>query len=324
MISEGGPASFGTLKTEAFDVFIYGLGFETRSTKIAESIGRLTRTCAIKMTGPSIHSLKKNILFAHTRKQLIVDEADGSVGTAISDAISRSRKGNKSIRIGFDLSSVNRLVLFEVLGAISRSARALDEVEIFYCPAAFEEPEPQFPCIEKLGPVNGAFSAFDVDLTKPLCLLMGVGFDAGVSMGIISHLEPRLTYCLWGTGVSKQFDEAVRRANFDFDFSGFNTRVLSYDLKDPVGAFQKLESVVYGLRNEYRIVIIPMGPKLFTLHAALIGIAYFGEVAVWRVQHSRLEPLDARPGAFCIRARLMTDLLAQFASRESLIFEGEI
>jgi hypothetical protein len=320
MISEGGPVSFGALKTKDFDVFVYGLGFETRSTKIAESIGPSIRTCAIRMAGPSIHSLKKNVLFAHVRKQIVVEETDGSVGNVIATAIDRSRKSDHALRIGFDISSVNRLVLFEVLTGISRSVQGSDEVEIFYCPAAFEEPEPQFPCIEKLGPVNGTFSAFDADPTKPLCLLMGVGFDAGVSMGIISHLEPRLTYCLWGTGVSKKFDDAVQTANFNFEFSGFNTKILSYDLKDPVGAFQKLESITYALRKEYRLVTIPMGPKLFTLHAALLGIAYFGEVAVWRVQHSRLAPLDARPGTFCIRAKLMTSLLAQFASRERSLF----
>ena len=210
-----------------------------------------------------------------------------------------------------------------MLVAISRYASAQDDIEILYCPAAFDEPAPQFPCIEKLGPISGAFSAFDADPAKPLCLIMGVGFDAGVSMGIISHLEPRLTYCLWGTGVSKEFDVSVKRANFDFEFAGFDTKVLSYDLRDPVGAFQMLESVTYGLRRDYRIVVIPMGPKLFTLHAALIGIAYFGEVAIWRVQHTRLDPPDSLPGAYCIRTRLMADLLAQFAQREQSLFAVE-
>jgi hypothetical protein len=218
--------------------------------------------------------------------------------------------------------TTNRLILFDVLLAISCSTEASDSVEIFYCPAAFDEPVPQFPCIEKLGPINGYFSAFDADPAKPLCLVMGVGFDAGVSMGIISHLEPRLTYCFWGTGVSKQFDDAVKRANFDFEFSGFNTKVFSYDLKDPVGAFQILESIIYGLRRNYRVVAIPMGPKLFTLHTALIGIAYFGEVAIWRVQHTRLDPPDSLPGAYCIRAQLMTDILAQFAKRQEALLNA--
>lgn len=320
MIGHGEAVSFAKLRSNKFDVFVYGLGFETRSTKIAESLGTAARTFAIRMAGPTIHSFKKNLEFAHTRKQIVIDGADVSTQDVIVTAINRSRRNDGPVRIGFDLSSVNRLILFDVLTGIARSVRKEDEVSVFYCPAAFEEPQPQFPCIEKIGPINGTFSAFDADPAKPLCLLMGVGFDAGVSMGIISHLEPRLTYCLWGTGISKKFDDAVRRANFDFEFPGFNTRVLDYDIKDPVGAFQKLESITYGLRNDYRVIAIPMGPKLFTLHAALLGIAYFGEVAIWRVQHSRSEPPDALPGNFCIRAHLYTDLLSQFAMRERSLF----
>jgi hypothetical protein len=33
-----------------------------------------------------------------------------------------------------------------------------------------------------------------------------------------------------------------------------------------------------------------MGPKLFTALAVLIGMSYFGDVAVWRVQHSPVGP----------------------------------
>jgi hypothetical protein len=271
------------------------------------------------MSGPTIHSLSKNIAFAHTRKHHVVTD-DQPLEPLIAELIERSRKGGRPIRIAFDVSSVNRLVLFEVLLAVARFAQPGDDFQVFYCPAAFAEPVPQFPCIEKLGPVSGAFSGFDADPAKPLCLIMGVGFDAGVSMGIISHLEPRLTYCLWGTGVSNEFDTAVKKANFDFEFAGFNTKVLSYDLKDPVGAFQMLDGIAYGLRSEFRVVTLPMGPKLFTVHTALLGIAYFGEIAIWRVQHSRSDAPDSLPGGYCIRTRLMTDVLAQFAQREKKLF----
>ncbi|MET4802119.1 hypothetical protein [Bradyrhizobium sp. LB11.1] len=319
MILDGGSVTFGRLGKESLDVLIYGLGFETRSTKLPSVIGHATRTLAIRMSGPSIHSLKRNVAFAHTQKHQVVGD-DGPIESSIAEAIERSRRGDKPIRIAFDVSSVNRLVLFDVLLALSRFANPRDEIEVLYCPAAFVEPIPQFPCIEKLGPISGGFSGFDADPAKPLCLIMGVGFDAGVSMGIISHLEPRLTYCLWGTGVSKEFDNAVKKANFDFDFTGFNTKVLSYDLKDPVGTFQMLDNITYGLRNEFRVVMMPMGPKLLTVHTALIGIAYFGEVGIWRVQHSRFEPPDSQPGSYAIRARLMTDVLVQFAQRQQTLF----
>ena len=110
MISSGGKLAFGHLGRETFDVFIYGLGFETRSTKIASVIGQSIRTLAIQMSGPSIHALKKNISYAHTRKHQIVGD-DESVEKVISQTVTRARRGNNPIRIGFDISSVNRLIL---------------------------------------------------------------------------------------------------------------------------------------------------------------------------------------------------------------------
>jgi hypothetical protein len=139
-----------------------------------------------------------------------------------------------------------------------------------------------------------------------------MGFEAGVSMGIISLLEPSVSICLWGKGVDHNFDAAVKRANFEFEFPGFNTRVLSYDIRDPRGAYELLENVVYGMVRDYRIIVVPMGPKLFTALTGLVGMQYFGEVAVWRVQHSHVKPADALPGGGFVSAILDPTLLEEY------------
>src|SRR5262249_6807148 len=156
-------------------------------------------------------------------------------------------------------------------------------------------PDWQFPQIERIGPINAAFSSMDADPNKPLCLILGLGFEAGTSMGLISQLEPRLSYCFWGTGIDARFDKAVRRANFEFDFGDFHTKEVQYSIKDPKGSLEQLESVIYGLRRTYRTIIIPMGPKLFTFLSILVGMTYLGAVAIWRVQHTPDSPLDAAP-----------------------------
>ena len=156
-------------------------------------------------------------------------------------------------------------------------------------------------------------SGYNGDPSKPLCLVFGMGFEAGVSMGIISQLEPSVSYGLWGTGIDRRFDDAVKRANFDFEFPGFSTRILSYSVKDPKGAFELLENVVYGLNRDHRVIIVPMGPKLFTALAALVGMKYLGDVAVWRVQHSDREQPDSLPGEFCVTATVDPKLLMRYA-----------
>jgi hypothetical protein len=320
MILDGGPLSFDAFGEQKFDLFIYALGFETRATKLASHCVA-QKIIALKMPDLGIHSYRKNCEFASTRKHRVVDNIDNFLESELPSYFRKA--GDRSLVVGFDISSVNRIILFDVLIKLATVVRSGDQIGVYYCPAAFTEPDWQFPCIEKLGPITPGFSSFNADPSKPLCLMLGMGFEAGVSMGIISQLEPRLSYCFWGTGVSNDFDRAVRRANFDFDFTGFNTKVLSYDIKDPKGAFNMLDAVIYGLMKDYRIVVVPMGPKIFALLTALVGMTYFGDVAVWRVQHGRVDVPDSAPGKFCISSRLNAELLSLYADSERRMLNDE-
>lgn len=313
MIQEGGQRPFSFVRKASYDLFIYGLGFETRSPKIASLAAPTSKIIALKMPERQIHAYEKNLSFARTRKHLI--------STSFSEFISETlptifKRAKEPLRVCFDISSVNRIMLAETITQLARLCRPNDKIDVVYCPAAYREPDWQFPQIERIGPINSTFSSIESDINKPLCLLLGAGFEAGISMGLISQLEPRLSYCFWGTGIDTRFDRAVRRANFDFEFGGFNTKPISYNIKDPKGAFLQIESAVYGFKKAFRIIIIPMGPKLFTLLATLLGMYYVGDVAVWRVQHSPINPPDALPGEYCIWTQLSSAMLIDFARRE--------
>lgn len=312
MISDGGKVQFDKLRRDRFDIFIYGLGYETRSTRIVSEIDA-ERVFAIQLPKTSLHAYSRNVDFAHTRKHRVLT-ADILAVTELHSAITRKQK----VRIGFDISSVNRMILMDVLLALSHQVRPADAVEIYYCPASYSEPDWIMPQIEQLGPINHSFSSMASDPTKPLCVILGVGIEAGLSMGIIDQLEPKLSYCFWGRSINPKFDAAVRRANFDFKFTGFNATTIDYQLTDPVGAFSSLESLTYGLVRDYRVLIVPMGPKLFALLAGLLGMSYPGSVAIWRVQHSKLDPHDVIPGAFAIKASLEAALLRKFSQQDPL------
>jgi hypothetical protein len=74
--------------------------------------------------------------------------------------------------------------------------------------------------------------------------------------------------------------------------------------------------MVYGLVRDYRVIIVPLGPKLFTFLASLVAMTYLGEVAIWRVQYSRSNAADSLPGTSCISAVLDVALLKELRSRE--------
>lgn len=318
MIADGGPMDLSLLKNEEFDLFFFGLGYESRATTVVSRIGLGSKVYGLTMPGRPIHSLSRNVEFSKRNEYRIIDDFSKFAADELQLAFTK-RRGRGPLRIGFDISSVNRLLLIGLLHELAMLAQPDDEVTLFYTPAAYADPSWAFPQIQKVGPVNELFSGFDGDLSKPLAAMLGLGFEAGVSMGIISQLEPNASVCLWGKGIDARFDAAVKTANFDFSYPGFATRVLQYSLIDPRGSFDLLESITYDIVQDHRLVVVPMGPKLFTALAALLAMTYFGEVSIWRVQHSHVEPVDAVATDQCIYANVRTEGLVEYARKASSV-----
>ena len=321
MIKAGGARSFAAIERAKYDWFIYGLGFETRSPKIASMVDDSCKVIALKMEERRIHAYSRNAAFAAMRKHIVPATFQSFVSEVLPTIFARAKK---PLRICFDISSVNRIMLADTIVELARLCRPTDRIDFVYCPATFQEPDWQFPQIERIGPINSTLSSIESDINKPLCLLLGAGFEAGISMGLVSQLEPRLSYCFWGTGIDSRFDRAVRRANFEFEFGGFNTKPIPYNVKDPKGAFIQLESAAYGFTQGFRVILIPMGPKVFTMLSSLLGMLYVGQIAVWRVQHSRIDPADAVPGDYYISGQLDTSMLIEFAQREKQLMNLDI
>lgn len=127
-------------------------------------------------------------------------------------------------------------------------------------------------------------------------MVAGLGYEYGLAVGLINRLEPRLTVCFRAVGHDPRYEEACRIANLDFDFGGNPTEVGSYPIRNPAVAFDYLENVVYGMSKSFRVVIVPLGPKLFAALATLIAIKNFSIVSVWRVA-AQLEVSDVTPCA---------------------------
>ena len=300
MIKGGGSFKSTDLDQMTCDVLFYGLGFEQRSTLACSKI-KAGRTIALKLPKIDLHHYKQNVDFARTRGHQIIEDVESFIRNDVLKIFERARE---PLQIIFDISSINRIIMFAVVSAFARSCRPDDKITVVYCPSAFKEPDRRFPRLEKLGPISAEFSSFASDPAKPLSLMIGLGFEPGIAMGIISQLEPTISYCFWGAGIDRRFDVAVRDANFGFDFAGFATREVRYLLNDPKGSYDLLEAVTYGLSQKHNVIIVPMGPKLFSLMAALIGTKYVGQVAVWRPALDRRDAPDASPSKVCIRASI--------------------
>ncbi|TDU25572.1 hypothetical protein DFR24_4010 [Panacagrimonas perspica] len=220
-----------------------------------------------------------------------------------------SERTGRKIRVGIDISSMNRTMAASLLLSVLSKASCCEAITLFYVPARFASPSLTVSPIEQVGPVLPELSGFKCEPGRPVAVVMGLGYEYGTAVGLINQLEPQLTICLKASGGDPMYDAAVSDANLGFDFGPYNVEVSDYDLRDIGAAFRHIETLVHGLVPTYRVVLVPMGPKILSAILVLIALKYFGRAALWRVARSS-PPADVQADSFYVSADVDLDDVA--------------
>jgi hypothetical protein len=306
-------SKIGSISNATFDadIFIHALGYEERSSTMLKSdIARSAECISLVFQGEERLSFRRNLETAQNRKTELVYEF---LEFFRFDFVAKLNARGKKPKVVADISSMNRTMIAAMLFALLRSRAYVESVHLIYVPGQFKEPRTEFPAIEQIGAVIPELSGFDADPELPVGVVMGLGYEYGLAVGLINRLEPRLTVCFRAIGQDKRYDEACRRANLDFDFGYNSTELGSYPLVDAAAAYNHIENVVYGMTKAFRVVMVPLGPKIFAALATLISIKYIGTVAMWRVA-AKLEVLDVVPSKEFIQVEL--DLTSELPAFE--------
>ena len=268
-----------------FDLFINATGYEERAGTLVRT-GRVTADEYLSL----LFDQHRVLAYEQNRKimsdvgaSFVSDPIDFFYNEFCKYATGLVHKKNRKIRIGVDVSSMNRTMSATVLSSIIAYSNIIDAAELFYVPAKFRRPRLQFMPIQQIGAVLPELSGFDSEPALPLGAILGLGYEYGTAVGLINQLEPQLTICFRAIGHDQRFEREVRRANLDFDFSACNVKVSEYDLLDVKSAFRHIDNITYALVNNYRIVMVPMGQKILAALFVLLAIRYFGRIALWRV-----------------------------------------
>ena len=296
MITASAVHPFPSHVNAEFDLFINATGYEERASSLVRA------NCV---------SSQEYISFLFNEHKILAYDSNfktmqAAAATMIDDPIAFCRhdlgtvarelssKLGRAVRVAIDVSSMNRTMAATLLTALVSYREFIGALEIFYLPARFSEPTLTFSPIEQIGAVTPELSGFDAEPGLPIALVLGLGYEYGTAVGLIHQLEPQFTLCLRATGHDSRFEEAVRQANLDFDFSTYNVEISEYDLLDARAAYRHIENIVYSLMGNFRVVLVPMGPKMLASILVLIALRYFGKVAVWRVARPT-QPADVPP-----------------------------
>jgi hypothetical protein len=180
-------------------------------------------------------------------------------------------------------------------------------VDFVYSIAAYQDPPRPASRNADAGPVSPAFAGWWTQPERSLSAIVGLGYEQDKALGAVEHLQISEIWVLRPMSVIGEYDEALLKANSKLLEFVPQFRRLPYRVDQPYDTFHRLESLVNALIRESNPVLLPFGPKIFSLCALLCSCLH-REVPVWRISAGRFgTPRDviAHGAIYGIRVQFM-------------------
>ncbi|MCD4711582.1 MAG: hypothetical protein K8R52_12115 [Bacteroidales bacterium] len=110
---------------------------------------------------------------------------------------------------------------------------------------------------------------------KKVALILGLGQEKNVSESIYKMINPDLLYLFYADPpVEKRFVEKVLVNNHKLINKTPIRNLVAYPIRNGQAIYQSLIDTILPLRDEYSIVLIPQGPKFFSVVTMLVHMGY--------------------------------------------------
>jgi hypothetical protein len=220
------------------------------------------------------------------------DAPQGSSGEAVApDALRNAIRSSAPLSLSpdalfslfVDVSCLSRQQLGEIMAAVKDIAHTHTvHLELAYSLGRFvPPPEAASNVIQRIAPVNAAFSGWTNAPGKPVDVVLGLGYEKGKALGAVEYLEPRSTWIFVPNSPEHRYLVKVREHNKEL-LRRDPKQQLPYNVIAPVDTFYTMLSLVTGIALESRPILLPFGPKLFFALALLVAIVV-DEASVWFV-----------------------------------------
>jgi hypothetical protein len=277
------------------DFFICCAGYEPRAkyicSRYSENLGKkfafgYNRSLVLNYDD-NIEALEKNgvEIFRDLDDAAFVSKLQSIVEQIKSGKLNTDKsKEQRILRVTVDISSFDRFRMAEIVRALTTLQNEVSSTKItyLYSIARFSPPSPTFAPNKVAGPIHQFFRGTLFNTTKPLALVAGLGYEQNKVLGAAEYLTASKIVTLKPKSAQTEFGEWVDRANKALFAEVHSNDQHEYHIANPYQTLAKLDSIIRGLKSEYNVVMLPLGPKLFTL-SCLFAQKLNPSTSVWRV-----------------------------------------
>jgi len=183
------------------------------------------------------------------------------------------------IKIIIDYSCMTKPWYYTMILYLKKKKLEFNTITVYfmYTPSIHEDPKNPKPNSE-IAPLPGKYI---VPTDKPKALIVCLGYEQSKAEGIIEHLDPKECFLLYSKpALDEKFVHKIEANNSNI-LSETNN-VIRFPLNNLLILERELTSLYYLLKDDYHIIIAPLGPKPFTFISMLLSIKYM-DIDIWRV-----------------------------------------
>jgi len=284
---------------EKYDHMLATVGYESRCVSIPSAMFQnSTEKCAIGFTHHKCLAYSANKDWFTSNNFILKEFQDAEFAIFLDEFCNQISNNSKDIiRVCIDISSMTRFRIASIFWKLfSLNNNKVLMVDFVYCIAEFNKPcIEDNPIITNAGAVIKEFAGWPDDPTLPTSAILGLGYEYNKALGALEYIEPVEAWAFSPVSPDSRYDLDLANANKSLLSMIPKNKVLSYNLLRAVETVFNLESLIYGTLKNTRPVIVPFGPKIFTLYALLVAAFHYPKIAVWRVSSGEyIDPVDRK------------------------------
>lgn len=273
-IQYGKQISIDDIQNKNIDLFICVENHEKRSYTLLEKLilsDTKTNIIAFCYKDSVFHQKKEGV-----KKKLISNHTE--VIKALEDELRSIDQ--EEITIIIDYSCMTKSWYYSIILYLKNKESSFKNICVYfsYTPSKFIEPKEPKPN-KDIGPLPGKYF---VPTDKPKALIVCLGYEQNKAEGIIEHLDPKKFYLFYTKPASDiKFIKTLEKNNENI-LEERGSHITTYPFNDLVSLEKQLTLLYYQLKDEYSIIIAPLGPKPFSFISMMMSAKY-SDIDIWRV-----------------------------------------
>ncbi|MFL9485197.1 hypothetical protein ACI6Q2_20610 [Chitinophagaceae bacterium LWZ2-11] len=258
---------------EDIDLFLLAGNHEKRVFTAFDKVTQLNISKAIMFCYKDFKCPRK---YSNIKKEVI--QSHEQIFDILDEELSKIEKNNVTIFV--DYSCMTKSWYYSIILYLSNKKIDVQNITVYFSYTSSKYSPPQKPKPNsEIAPLPGKYI---VPTDKPKALIVCLGYERNKAEGIIDHLDPKVSYIFYTKpALDEKFIETLETNNKNI-LSNKQNNIITYPFDDLLFLERELTSLYYLLKDEYSIIIAPLGPKPFTFISMLMAVKY-KDIDIWRV-----------------------------------------